>query len=232
LIEPMLNNAFLRILVVAVFFGLPTLWYYCSHYFSLNAVGLNGLYEVDLDDKGNIIDRFKGITINTIMLFAFTVAFAFYGSLVFVILNTFDIISIPSIAYLIPVGAGAAYYTIKVLKAQRFVGMLKRQTKNQIIGLPIALALALFLPLSALAMPSSADSVGVGKVGVIKFDNVKMNSTLEDLSAERVKTLNKGDEVIVLSKSITVTVEGRRRGYVLVEHEGVQGYINGNFIED
>ena len=219
LIEPMLNNAFLRILVVAVFFGLPTLWYYCSHYFSLNAVSLNGLYEVELDDKGNIIDRYQGIIKHTVMLFAFTVAFAFYGSLVFVILNTFDIISIPSIAYLIPVGAGAAYYTIKVLKAQKFAGMLRRQTKNQIIGLPIAIALALFLPMGAF---TGGEMTVEGKPTVIISNNVRMRAS-PDLESETIKTLNYGDEVTVIGKSIKAT--DKKTDIMLVEYEGATGYV-------
>jgi hypothetical protein len=234
---PALDNAgfIIRALAVAVIFGLPSIWYYYSHYYTLKAL---------LSDK-----RFSNETADKFMLFIFTISIMWFGVVVLGIiswcLSSFKNIEMPAILFVIPFILAAIYYGKAVMSdtAQEGAKIIKSEIKSPIIGVPFAVVLAFIIPFNLMsnsAVKSAKYEKEEAKVAAIAADVftnfsgktiVIFTSTLklhaEASGASRVvKTLNKDDKIKTTGNvsGLWIPVEaGSDKGFVFAPSMRIEG---------
>jgi len=145
------GNIFLRALAVIIIFGIPTFWYYASHYYTLKAL---------LNDS-----RFTGDDWGTFFIITFSIPYV--GVIVLLIvstcLNFFEGIKMPSILYVVPFVLGFLYYLKKAFSAREGAGVIKGEIEFQPIGLPIAIVLAFLLPFISISNTANEEKNAIAR---------------------------------------------------------------------
>jgi hypothetical protein len=236
------HNISLSFIVKAVFVvtccALPALWYYYSHYFSLQAAA--GLSPAEMPKKGKKGKSTVSMT-GTAMIFAMTFAILFWGGIVTMVipplLDFFNIIKLPEIIlfifYIVPVLGAFIYYANAILKYREDAKHLKSQTGSPKYGALASIVLAGIIAIQPVLI--SEKSIGEA------IKNIKTNyvsgATLivwysgggkiyekADKNSAVVKELKTGDR---LTSTGTAEFDRKNRGnaYIPVNFNGVKGYI-------
>ncbi|MCL2800556.1 MAG: hypothetical protein FWD28_02185 [Treponema sp.] len=241
-LEPILdNNNFLKMLFFAACCGLPALWYYYSHYFSLRVLMHNENYAAATKKK-----RTRG-EINKTSMFVYPFAIIFYGTVVLFIIHTVQRNSgggIPSILYLIPFAGAAILYIIKTLSAREKAKQLKAEEKSPIIGAPIAVILACIIPFTMVSESNSSSSASNQRESLIEAtknaatQNVTAKVTSNKAYVKSNPSNNDGDFVRMFpnkARGIVVNITGEAVArndiiWIPIEYRGQKGYIEERFV--
>ena len=138
------NSPFMLTVLAIVSFGLPAFWYYSSHYFTLKAL----MVGEPVKTKGidGFFDRLKETMSR--LVFLIPLCILSYGLIVAAVIAYF----LPSeiaqfIVIMIPFVAAGILYAKKCKTAKEDAQQLKAKEGSPLIGMVVALALSLVLPL-------------------------------------------------------------------------------------
>jgi hypothetical protein len=221
------------ILVVVFFFALPTIWVYCSHYFTLKARFNNEGKGVFLIPVAVGVFGFAGVgLIHGI------------GGIVKFFSDGRNGWGMPGLIYWLPIIAGFIVYMVKNISVGKLAKEARKEEGLKPVGLLVALALTCVFPI-ILGIDDANDQAGKKQARSASLAGQKLTVetfTTDDtynLRAEAsgtsrlIRTLNKGEEVTATGElsGLWVPVKaGDDEGFVLASFLKAKGHeITGRF---
>ena len=242
------SSGFFSVILVAISFGVPALWYYTSHYFTLKAImhdeRFKGRFQVE-PKSGGIIPWLISKLVSC--MFAFPLTIFWYGIIPAMAVGGKAGNVVGLALFIAPIVIAAYIYAKKALRAKECADTIKSEEKKHPIGLVVALVFTCFIPL-VWETASAADEKE--KVQTIEFaqqlkggESIVVTKNAEIVPEprvpmadeynswmEKVVKVEAGNILNVTGEPQSIEIFKSTHWYIPVEYQGTKGWIQTEYI--